>query len=145
MKVLIINGPNLNLLGRREPEVYGHRSFEAYLPELRRRFTGHELRYFQSNEEGAIINRLHQAQDEVDGIVFNPGGFTHTSVAIADAVAAISVPVLEVHISNPWMREPYRRHSLLEGRCAGTIAGLGLEGYALAVELLLERAAAAKS
>lgn len=138
MKILIINGPNLNLLGQREPDVYGTQPFEAFLETLRAEFAGHELLYFQSNEEGALINRLQQAQHDADGVVLNPGGFTHTSVALADAVAAIQVPVMEVHISNPWAREPYRRHSLLEGRCAGTLAGLGLEGYRLAIELLTE-------
>ncbi|MCS6990986.1 MAG: type II 3-dehydroquinate dehydratase [Chitinophagales bacterium] len=139
MKILIINGPNLNLLGQREPQLYGSQRFEDYVEELRSRFVEHQILYFQSNEEGALINRLHAAQQEVDAVVLNPGGFTHTSVALADAVAAIKLPVIEVHITNPWAREPYRRHSLLEGKCAGTISGIGLAGYELAVELLVEQ------
>lgn len=133
MKILIINGPNLNLLGKREPEIYGSRSFEQFLEELRAEFTDIQIEYFQSNHEGALIDRIHEDGFSVDGIILNAGAFTHTSIAIADAVAAIKAPVIEVHISNVHKREPYRHHSYLAPKCVGSIVGLGLEGYRLAV------------
>lgn len=138
-KLLILNGPNLNLLGLREPEVYGHQSFESYLETLDEQFPEVELLYFQSNEEGALINRLHRVGFSYDGIIFNPGGYTHTSVALRDAVAAIATPVIEVHLSNIAQREAFRHHSYLAPVCIGTITGLGLMGYELAIRALLHR------
>lgn len=139
-KVLIVNGPNLNLLGVREPGIYGAESMEAVLAQLRREFADVDIEYFQSNHEGAIIDRLHAAAygaSPADGIVLNAGGYTHTSVAIADAIAAIPVPVVEVHISNVHAREEFRHHSYLSPVCRGTIAGFGVKVYALAVRALL--------
>ena len=134
MKIVIINGPNLNLLGIREPEKYGVRSFDDYLVELKERFVECEIEYYQSNVEGEIINKLHEVGFSVDGIVLNAGGYTHTSVAIADAVAAIEVPVIEVHITNIYAREEERRVSLLSKACVGVISGFGLDSYRLALE-----------
>lgn len=135
-KILIINGPNLNLLGTREPGIYGNRSFESYLEELHQATSGRaELTYFQSNHEGAIIDALQSA--DADGIVLNAAAYTHTSLAIADAIAAINVPVVEVHISNIFAREPIRRQSLIAPVCCGSIAGFGLKSYLLAIESLL--------
>lgn len=139
MRILIINGPNLNLLGRREPEIYGALSFEEYFQELKSRFSSIELEYFQSNHEGAILDKLHDTGAHAHGIVLNAGAYAHTSVALADAVAAIRKPTVEVHISNVFERETYRHHSYLAAKCAGCIIGLGLEGYALAVEYLVHR------
>ena len=134
MNILILNGPNLNLLGTREPETYGRATLADLEADLRAAFPDVTLAFFQSNHEGALIDRLHEAQRQgVDGVVFNPGGFTHTSVALRDAVAGIDPPVLEVHISNVHAREDFRRHSLLAPVCAGQVAGLGLAGYHLAV------------
>ncbi len=134
MKILIINGPNLNLLGTREPEIYGHETMDDVMADLRRQFPDDEIDYFQSNWEGAIIDRLQDAAyDDTEGIVLNAAGYTHTSVAIADAIAAISVPVIEVHISNVAAREDFRRHSMIAPYCAGTIAGFGTRVYTLAV------------
>jgi len=138
MKILIINGPNLNLLGKREPEIYGKTSFEDFFKKLKAEFPKAKLEYFQSNDEGELISKLHEAGFSYDGIILNAGGYTHTSVALADAVAAIPTPVIEVHISNPKAREPFRRLSLLAPKCKGTISGLGLDGYRFAVEILLE-------
>ena len=129
----MINGPNLNLLGRRETEVYGNRSFEAFFGELQSHFFDHEMTYFQSNHEGLLIDKLHETGFTVDGIVLNAGAYTHTSVALADAVASISAPVIEVHISNVYARETFRHHSFLSAKCAGSIIGLGLDGYRLAI------------
>lgn len=137
MKILIINGPNLNLLGKREPEVYGHQSFDEYFGVLKNDFPGADLAYFQSNHEGAIIDKLHESGFSVDGIVLNAGALTHTSVALGDAVGAIPSPVVEVHISNVYQREAFRHHSFLSAKCVGSIIGLGLEGYRLAVQYLL--------
>lgn len=139
MKILIINGPNLNLLGKREPEIYGQESFESFFETLKANFPGHTLEYFQSNHEGELLDRLHEAGFNVDGIVLNAGAYTHTSIALADAVAAIPAPVIEVHISNVYRREPFRHHSYLSPVCQGGIFGLGLKGYWLAVEALLGR------
>jgi 3-dehydroquinate dehydratase-2 len=134
LQIDIINGPNLNLLGRREPEIYGSRSFDAYFAELQTLYPDIKLAYFQSNHEGALLDRLHASGFSVQGIILNAGAFTHTSIALADAIAAIPAPVVEVHISNTAAREEFRRHSYLAARCVGTIAGLGLEGYRLAIE-----------
>lgn len=139
MKILIINGPNLNLLGRREPEIYGAHSFESFFTGLKAQLHHVQLEYFQSNHEGALLDKLQEAGFEVDGIVLNAGAYTHTSVALADAVSAIPAPVVEVHISNVFARETFRHHSYLTTVCAGIIAGLGLEGYRLAVEWLIRR------
>ena len=136
MKILIINGPNLNLLGRREPDIYGSRSFEDFFGELQAAFPNVELEYFQSNHEGAILDKIHDAGFRVDGIVINAGGLTHTSIALGDAVGAISAPVVEVHISNVHRREAFRHHSYLSAPCVGSIVGLGLDGYRLAVSYL---------
>lgn len=134
MKILIINGPNLNLLGVREKGIYGNQSFENYLEILRKNFPQIELSYFQSNIEGELINKLHQNGFSADGIILNAGGYTHTSIALADAISAITTPVVEVHISNIYARESFRHHSYLSSRCAGVICGFGLDGYRLAVE-----------
>lgn len=134
--LIIINGPNLNLLGRREPEIYGNCSFEDYLETLKERFSQAEIDYYQSNVEGEIINKLQEVGFSYDGIILNAGGYSHTSVAIHDAIAAITTPVIEVHISNIYAREEYRRHSLLSDACQGVICGLGLDGYRYAVEAL---------
>jgi 3-dehydroquinate dehydratase-2 len=138
-KILILNGPNLNLLGRREPTVYGHRSFDDYLAELRRQFEGRaELSYFQSNHEGDLIDRLHEVGfGEVDGVVLNAGAYTHTSVALHDAIRAIEVPVVEVHISNVHQREEFRHHSMISAACRGVICGFGLDSYRLAIESMV--------
>ena len=136
MKIAIINGPNLNLLGKREPEVYGTETFESYLEKLKTVYPAIEFEYFQSNVEGELINALQQYGFSVDGIIFNPGGYTHTSVAIGDAVAAISTKVIEVHISNIFGREEFRKNSHVSAKCVGVISGLGLKGYELAISFL---------
>ena len=140
MKVIIINGPNLNLLGVRQPEIYGNRRFEDYLRELRVAFPELQIDYYQSNVEGEIINKMHEVGFSYDGIVLNAGGYSHTSVAIHDAIASIKTPVVEVHISSIYAREEYRRHSLLSDACMGVICGMGLEGYRLAIEGLVQSA-----
>jgi len=145
MRILILNGPNLNLLGKREPGVYGSLSFDEYLVSLRRMFAGHEIAYAQSNVEGELIDLLHGADGKFDGVVLNAGGYTHTSVAMRDAVAAIAVPVVEVHISNVMKREEFRHTSLLTGVCVGIIAGFGMDSYRLAIEALMFHAENAKS
>lgn len=137
MQILIINGPNLNLLGKREPSVYGNESFESYLQVLKQQFEELTIDYYQSNVEGEIINKLHETGFSLDGIILNAGGYTHTSVAIADAVAAISTPVVEVHISNIFAREEYRHVSLIAKNCRGSISGFGLKGYELAIRSFL--------
>ena len=134
MKLIIINGPNLNLLGVREPSVYGNQSFVDYLESLRKKYSSIQIEYFQSNVEGEIINKLQEVGFSYDGIILNAGGYTHTSVAIADAVTAIKTPVIEVHISNIYAREEYRHNSLIAGKCKGSISGFGLDSYRLAVE-----------
>ncbi len=133
MRIAIINGPNLNLLGQREPEIYGDKNFESYLSELRASFADIEIDYFQSNVEGELIDHLQKVGFTVDGIILNAGGYTHTSVAIADAIAAIKSEVIEVHISNVHAREEYRKESKMAGNCLGVIAGFGLDGYRLAL------------
>jgi 3-dehydroquinate dehydratase-2 len=137
-KILIINGPNLNLLGKREPDTYGDKSFEDYTKELVAEFPQLELSTYQSNVEGEIINKLQEKGFSYAGIVLNAGGYTHTSVAIADAVAAIKTPVIEVHISNVYAREEYRHHSLMAKSCVGVIAGFGLESYKMAINSFLK-------
>jgi 3-dehydroquinate dehydratase-2 len=134
MKIIIINGPNLNLLGKREPEVYGHTSFESYFTNLQKAFPQIELSHYQSNVEGELINKLHEVGFSYDGVILNAGGYTHTSVALADAVAAITTPVVEVHISNIFAREDYRHVSLLGKHCKGSISGFGLSSYELALK-----------
>ena len=133
----IVNGPNLNLTGKREPAIYGNTTMEEMVDALRQRFPDVEIGYYQSNVEGEIINRLHEVGFSAQGIILNAGGYSHTSVAIHDAIAAITTPVIEVHISNIYAREEYRRHSLLSDVCRGVVCGLGLEGYRFAVESFL--------
>ena len=136
MKIIIINGPNLNLLGKREPEVYGDLSFESYFEELEQSFPEIALEYYQSNVEGELINKIQETGFDYDGILLNAGGYTHTSVAIADAVASVDAQVIEVHISNIYAREEFRQKSLLAPHCHGMIAGFGLDGYGLAIAYL---------
>lgn len=138
MKVIIINGPNLNLLGKREPEIYGNKSFDMYFEELKHMFKDIELSYFQSNVEGELINKIHEIGFSYDAIILNAGGYTHTSVALADAVAAVTAPCIEVHISNIFAREEYRHVSLLSKHCIGIISGLGLPGYEMALQYLIK-------
>ena len=136
--ILIINGPNLNLLGRREPDVYGYESFDSFFEKLKQKFSDLQLTYYQSNNEGEIIDKIQEAGFSADGIVLNAGAYTHTSLAIADAVRAVPAPVVEVHISNVFKRESYRQHSFLSEACKGCITGFGLNSYVLAVEALRE-------
>ncbi len=136
MKIAIINGPNLNLLGMREPGVYGSQSFEDYYQGLQKKFPEIEFSFYQSNIEGELINEIQKAGFEYDGIILNPAGYTHTSVAIGDAIAAIKAPVIEVHISNVHAREDFRKISHVSAKCKGTISGLGMKGYELAVTWL---------
>jgi len=138
MKILILNGPNLNLLGKREPEIYGTLSFEDFFLQLQKDFPKIDFEYFQSNIEGELINKLHECGFDFDGIIFNPGGYTHTSVAIGDAVAGIKTPVIEVHISNIFAREEFRHTSYVAPHAKGSICGLGLKGYFLAVQFFLK-------
>jgi 3-dehydroquinate dehydratase-2 len=139
MKIAIINGPNLNLLGKRETDIYGNMPFDKFLESLKKKYANIEISYFQSNVEGELINELQRAGYDYDGIIFNPGGYTHTSVAIGDTIAAIKTPVVEVHISNVHAREDFRKLSHVSGKAAGSIFGLGLKGYDLAIEWLLSR------
>jgi 3-dehydroquinate dehydratase-2 len=134
MKIQIINGPNLNLLGKRETSIYGSQSFEDFLETLKKRYPSVELHYYQSNVEGEIINKLHDIGFTFQGIVLNAGAYTHTSVAIHDAIGGITTPVVEVHISNVYAREEFRHKSLITSKCAGMMTGFGMEGYALAIE-----------
>lgn len=137
-KILILNGPNLNLLGKREPGIYGSQSFESYFERLEKQFPDVELHYFQSNHEGALLDKIHEVGFTFEGVVINAGAYTHTSVALADALSAVPMPAVEVHISNIHKRETFRHHSYLTSRCAGMICGLGLQGYELAVRYLLD-------
>lgn len=137
MKIAIINGPNLNLLGKRETGIYGTMSFEEFLPSLKKKFAHISISYFQSNIEGELITELQRVGFEADGIVLNPAGYTHTSVAIGDAIAGIKAPVVEVHISNVHAREDFRKLSHVSAKAAGSIFGLGLKGYELAIEYLI--------
>ena len=136
-RIQIINGPNLNLLGKREPTVYGNQTFEDYFQKLKLLFPDAQLDYFQSNTEGALIDKLHETGFTYDGIVLNAGAYTHTSIAIADAIRSITVPVIEVHISNVFKREDYRHHSYLSEACKGCIVGFGMDSYRLAVDSIL--------
>jgi len=136
MKIEIINGPNLNLLGKREPEKYGYASFDDYFLKLKSRFPEISFSYFQSNIEGEIIDEIQKSDNKFDGIILNAGGYTHTSVAITDAIAAVNTPVVEVHITNIAAREAFRHTSLIAANCKGSIAGFGLDSYRLAVEAL---------
>ena len=138
MRIQIINGPNLNLLGKREPGVYGNQSFDDYLKELIVLFPSVEIEYFQSNSEGAIIDKLHEVGFDFDAIILNAGAYTHTSIAIADAIKGISTPVVEVHISNVFQRESFRHHSWLSPVCKGCIVGFGLDSYRLAIVSVLK-------
>lgn len=133
MKIIIINGPNLNLLGKREKDIYGSERFEIYLEKLQNEFSGVEISYFQSNVEGEIIDRLHEVGFEYSGIILNAGAYTHTSVAIRDAIAAITTEVVEVHLSNIYARESFRHESMIAPKCVGTISGFGLDSYRLAI------------
>jgi 3-dehydroquinate dehydratase-2 len=135
--ILVLNGPNLNLLGKREPHIYGSQTFEDYFEQIKFSYPNVVLHYFQSNNEGQLIDKLHEIGFLYDGIVFNPGGYTHTSVALADAVSAIKAPVIEVHISNTFAREAFRHHSYISAVARGTIVGLGLAGYNLAISFLV--------
>lgn len=140
MKLLILNGPNLNLLGKREPGIYGSQGFDPFLEELKTAYKQTiDIEYFQSNVEGELINKLHECGFSYDAIVFNAGGYTHTSVAISDAIAAIKTPVMEVHISNVYAREEFRHKSLISKNCIGIITGLGLESYRLAIQYFLSQ------
>lgn len=139
MKIQIINGPNLNLLGVREKSIYGDNSFESYLEQLRKQYTDVDIEYFQSNKEGELIDKLHEIGFSYDGVILNAGAYTHTSIAIADAIAAINTPVVEVHISNVHKREAFRHHSMLAASCVGVIAGFGLNSYRLALEHYLTK------
>ena len=136
-KFVIINGPNLNLVGIRQPEIYGSVGFDEFIPQLRNQFSDHEIIYHQSNHEGFLIDWLHQYGFSVDGIVLNAGGLTHTSVALADAVSSVNSPVIEIHISNIFEREVFRRQSFLSPVCCHSIVGKGLEGYARALNYFL--------
>ncbi len=137
MKIIIINGPNLNLLGTRETDVYGAKSFESYFNELKAKFPTIELCYYQSNIEGELINKLHEVGFKYDGIILNAGGYTHTSVALRDAIAGIKTPTIEVHISNVFAREDFRHVSLIAPKCKGAISGFGMDSYRLAIESFL--------
>ncbi len=138
MKIAIINGPNLNLVGKREPHVYGHISMDQFIEQLKKKYANQEVSYFQSNVEGEIINEIQRVGFSVDVILLNAGGYTHTSVAIADAVKAVDAPVIEVHLSNIFAREEFRKHSFLSPVCKAVISGFGLKGYELAIESLFE-------
>ena len=139
MQIAIINGPNLNLLGTREPQIYGNKTFLDFYAELQQQFPEISFHYFQSNVEGELINELQRVGFSYDGILLNPGGYTHTSVAIGDAIASVTTPVIEVHISNVYAREDFRKISHVSAKCKGTIAGLGLKGYTLAVQYFVEK------
>ena len=139
MKILILNGPNLNLLGKREPDIYGTKSFEDFFAELVRKFDNIDLVYFQSNHEGALIDQLHKVGFSYDGVVFNPGAYTHTSIALRDAIAAIETPVIEVHISNLAEREEFRQRSFVKEVCIGSIDGMGLQGYVVAIQEFINK------
>ena len=139
LHIAIINGPNLNLLGTREADIYGNESFDSFFAKLQQRYNNVNLTLYQSNVEGELINYLHQCRGKADAIVFNGAGYTHTSIAIADAIAAIGIPTIEVHISNVMAREEYRKTSFTVAKCIGSISGLGLEGYALAIRYFIDK------
>jgi 3-dehydroquinate dehydratase II len=138
LKILIINGPNLNLLGKREPEIYGSMSFEEYFENLKVKFPEIDLQYYQSNIEGNLIDKIHEVGFSFDAILLNAGGYTHTSVAISDAIASVKTPVLEIHISNIYKREEFRHKSIISKECVGMISGLGLLGYELGINYFLK-------
>jgi len=139
MKIIIINGPNLNLLGKREPSIYGNTSFDETLQEFKKEFPEIQISYYQSNVEGELINKIHESDDIADGIILNAGAYTHTSVALGDAVKAIVTPVVEVHISNIFSREDYRHVSYISPNCAGSIIGFGMDSYRLALKYFQSR------
>lgn len=139
MKIIIINGPNLNLTGKREPEIYGSTTFPEYITHLQTVFKDHQIEYFQSNIEGVLIDKLHEVGFSFDGIILNPGGYSHTSIALADAIKGIITPVIEVHLSNIASRESYRHNSYTAANCVGIISGLGMFGYNAAICFLLNR------
>ena len=139
MKISIVNGPNLNLLGKREKEIYGNMGFDEYLDLLKKKFKEIEFQYFQSNIEGELIDHIQSVSKDVNGIIMNPGGYSHTSVALADAISAISCPVVEVHISNIFAREDYRHSSITGSKCLGSISGFGLTSYELAVKYFIDK------
>ncbi len=139
MNILIINGPNLNLLGKREKSIYGEESFDDFLAGLQQRYASHQIDYFQSNIEGEIIDKIQEAGFSCDGIILNAGAYTHTSIAISDAMRAVSAPVIEVHISNIHAREEYRHKSMIAAAASGSIIGFGLDSYRLALEALIEK------
>jgi 3-dehydroquinate dehydratase II len=139
LKIIIINGPNLNLLGKREPEIYGSQSFEDYFNTLVSKYQEHDLFYYQNNVEGELVNKLHEVGFEYDGILLNAGAYTHTSVAISDAIAGITSPVMEIHISNIYKREEFRHKSIISKECIGMIAGLGLKGYELGLQYFIAK------
>ncbi|EON75656.1 3-dehydroquinate dehydratase II [Lunatimonas lonarensis] len=139
LKLIIINGPNLNLLGKREPEIYGNQTFEGFFDTLVKKYPHLELAYFQHNVEGEIVSKIHEVGFTYDGILLNAGAYTHTSVAISDAIAGVTTPVLEVHISNIYKREEFRHKSIISKECVGMIAGLGLDGYDLGIQYFLTK------
>ncbi|MBO5016066.1 MAG: type II 3-dehydroquinate dehydratase [Bacteroides sp.] len=139
MKIQIINGPNINLLGKREPSIYGSQSFEDYLEELKARYPNVTFEYYQSNVEGEMINKIHEVGFDFDGIILNAGAYTHTSIALQDAIRAVKSPVIEVHISNVHKREEFRHKSMISCACVGVICGFGLDSYRLAVEAMLSK------
>lgn len=139
MRIQIINGPNINLLGKREPSIYGSTSFESYYKTLQARYPHVEFYYYQSNVEGELINKLHEIGFSCDGVILNAGAYTHTSIALLDAIRAISCPVIEVHISNVHARETFRHHSMISAGCMGVICGFGLDSYRLAIEALIQK------
>lgn len=139
MKIQIINGPNLNLLGKREPDIYGSTDFETFFENLKTSFSGIEIHYYQSNVEGELINKLHEIGFSYNGIILNAGAYTHTSIALHDAIGAITTPVVEVHISNVYAREEFRHKSLITSKCVGLMTGFGLEGYGLALLYLMNK------
>jgi 3-dehydroquinate dehydratase-2 len=145
LQLAIVNGPNLNLVGTREKDIYGGESLEVFFEKLRKQYSTVQLETYQSNVEGELINYLHGCRGKVQGIILNGGAYTHTSIALADAIAAIDIPVVEVHISNIYAREEYRRHSITASKCVGSITGLGLKGYALAIEYFIEKLSAKTS
>lgn len=139
MRIQIINGPNLNLLGKREPGIYGDSTFEDYLDDLRKTYPQVQIDYYQSNVEGELINKIHEVGFSLDGIILNAGAYTHTSVALLDALKAVKTPAIEVHISNVHKREEFRHHSLISAGCLGVICGFGMDSYRLALEAFLAR------
>ena len=145
MKLLVLNGPNINLLGKHEPGIYGSKSMDEYFQELVERFPQVELTYYQSNVEGELINKIHEVGFDRDGIVLNAGAYTHTSIAILDALKSVSTPTVEVHISNVYQREEFRRRSIISPGCVGFVGGFGLDSYRLAIEALIDNSAKAKA